>query len=145
MALLRTDFMNYRVILGCCLMVTLCQGVAAAKVYTWTDEKGVTHYGEHPPQGATAKKINARTGHSEPTPTETPATPEKSPTPSAEQAPQSTKDPERCEIAKKNLETLKSNARVRVPDGNGNTRFLLDEERQSKVDETEKVIEESCE
>jgi hypothetical protein len=138
--------MNYRVILGCCLLVTLCQGALAAKVYTWVDENGVTHYGEQPPQGATAKKINARTGHSEPTPTDTPATTDKSAAPASDQAaPQSTKDPERCEIAKKNLETLKSNARIRVPDGNGNTRFLLDEERQSKLDETEKVIDESCE
>lgn len=133
--------MNYRVILGCCLLISLSQGAFAAKVYTWTDENGVTHYGEHPPKGVNAKKINARTGHSEPTPT--PETPEAAPE-TAQPAAPNFKDPERCEAARKNLDTLTSNARIKIPDENGNMRYLTDDEREGKVTETEKIIEESC-
>lgn len=135
--------MNYRVILGCCLLICLSQGSFAAKVYTWTDENGVTHYGEHPPKGVNAKKINARTGHSEPTPAPAAATPE-STAEAAQEAP-NYKDPERCDAARKNLDTLTSGARIRIPDENGNMRYLADDEREAKVAETEKIIEESCE
>lgn len=30
---------------------------AAAQVYKWVDERGVTHYGERPPQGQTARPV----------------------------------------------------------------------------------------
>jgi Domain of unknown function (DUF4124) len=30
---------------------------ALAQVYKWVDERGVTHYGEHPPQGAKASEV----------------------------------------------------------------------------------------
>jgi hypothetical protein len=140
--------MNYRFILGWCLLGMLCNPALAAKVYTWTDTQGVTHYGEHPPKDVTAKIINARTGHSEPVPVETPATEEaQAQTQSADQVPtnQPRKDPERCDIARKNLETLKGNARIRMPDGDGNMRLLSPEERDGKLAEMEKAIEESCE
>lgn len=137
--------MNYRVILGGCLLVALCQSAFAAKVYTWTDEKGVTHYGEHPPQGATAKKINARTGHSEPVPI---APSETSGTDQADaQQPQQQqlKDPEHCEIARKNLETLDSNAPIKVPGENGNLRLITTQERTAKYTEMRRIVAENCE
>lgn len=139
--------MNYRFILGFCLLGMLCNSALAAKVYTWTDTQGVTHYGEHPPKDVTATIINARTGHSEPVPVETP-TPGETPAPTqAQEAPQNlpTKDPERCAIARKNLESLNSNARIKMVDEKGNTRFLTEEERQDKVTEMKKTAEESCE
>jgi hypothetical protein len=33
-------------------------GTAAAQIYKWVDERGVTHYGEHPPQGQTARPVD---------------------------------------------------------------------------------------
>lgn len=33
---------------------------AAAQVYKWVDEKGVTHYGERPPQGGKANEVEQR-------------------------------------------------------------------------------------
>lgn len=134
--------MNYRVILGCCLLVALSHTASAAKVYTWTDANGVIHYGEHPPIGVTAKKINARTGHSEPVPAQ-----EETANEDATAAPKtqpSYKDPERCEIARTNLDAMNSNARVKIPDENGNLRYLTEEERQDKLAETRKAIEDSC-
>lgn len=32
-------------------------GLAAAQVYKWVDERGVTHYAEQPPQGAKATQV----------------------------------------------------------------------------------------
>jgi hypothetical protein len=139
--------MNYRFILGFCLLGMLCNSALAAKVYTWTDTQGVTHYGEHPPKDVTAKIINARTGHSEPVPAETPTSETAPAQTQAETAPQnfSSKDPERCAIARKNLDSLNSNARIKIVDEKGNTRFLSEEERQDKLTEMKKTAEESCE
>lgn len=35
----------------------LCAAPALGQVYRWVDEKGVTHYGAQPPQGAKAREI----------------------------------------------------------------------------------------
>jgi hypothetical protein len=35
---------------------------AAAQVYKWVDEKGVTHYGERPPQGRKASEVPNKLG-----------------------------------------------------------------------------------
>jgi len=35
---------------------------AAAQVYKWVDENGVTHYGERPPQGRSASEVPNRLG-----------------------------------------------------------------------------------
>ncbi|QEI11334.1 DUF4124 domain-containing protein [Cellvibrio japonicus] len=134
-------------ILACCIASLLSTAVLAAKVYTWKDENGVTHYGERPPKEANAKMVRARTGHSDSVAGEAAPSTGSEPV-TAEQPPsmqQQLKDPERCEIARKNLETLNSNARIKMPDADGNTRFLTEDERQEKFDEMEKAIEESCE
>jgi len=39
--------------LFCCSVI----GPAAAQVYKWVDERGVTHYGERPPQGQQARPV----------------------------------------------------------------------------------------
>ena len=38
----------------------LIAGAAQGQIYRWVDEKGVTHYGEKPPQGAKAREIEDR-------------------------------------------------------------------------------------
>ncbi len=35
---------------------------AAAQVYKWVDENGVTHYGERPPQGSKASQVENKLG-----------------------------------------------------------------------------------
>jgi hypothetical protein len=39
------------------LALLLSAGAAFGQVYRWTDEKGVTHYGARPPQGAKAREV----------------------------------------------------------------------------------------
>lgn len=38
----------------------LSQPVAAAEIYRWVDERGVTQYGEKPPENRPSKLVNAR-------------------------------------------------------------------------------------
>jgi hypothetical protein len=40
-------------------VVILISSPAAAQVYKWVDEHGVTHYGERPPQGQKASPVTA--------------------------------------------------------------------------------------
>ena len=41
---------------------------AGAQVYKWVDEKGVTHYGERPPAGKTAREVEQRLANPAPAP-----------------------------------------------------------------------------
>jgi len=41
---------------------------ANAQVYKWVDEKGVTHYGERPPQGKKAQEVEQRLANPGPAP-----------------------------------------------------------------------------
>jgi hypothetical protein len=45
---------------------------AAAQVYKWVDDKGVTHYGERPPQGKDARALESRPAASPPPPATSP-------------------------------------------------------------------------
>lgn len=48
--------------LGACLLAAAAQ----AQVYKWVDEKGRTHYGEKPPEGAKASEVARPTPPSDP-------------------------------------------------------------------------------
>lgn len=55
------------------------------------------------------------------------------------------KDPEACAIAKQNLETLNTHARIRMPDADGNFRYLNEEEKANARTEAEAAISQNCE
>jgi hypothetical protein len=118
---------------------------AKDKVYTWTDDKGVVHYGERPPKDSQAALVRTRTGHSEPPPVApTPGTPPiTAPAPAVE--PPSLKDPERCNIARKNLEALNSAARIRMPGEDGNVRILTEEDKAAQRETMQSIIDQACE
>ena len=44
------------------LVLTAVTAPAYAQVYKWVDERGVTHYGERPPQGRKASEVPHRLG-----------------------------------------------------------------------------------
>ena len=136
-------------LVACCMASLLATSALAAdstkaKVYTWTDDKGVIHYGERPPKDANAKLVKTRTGHSEPVPQ---ATSPKKEEPAAEtqQQMQRVIDPERCELARKNLRTLDGHARIKIPDEQGNLRYLTEQEKADKREEMEQIVQDSCE
>lgn len=137
------------VIAGWTLALCASNTLAAKdKVYTWTDSKGVVHYGERPPKDSQAALIKTRTGHSEPIPTAT--TPPSPSTTSQDASPENAiakelKDPERCNVARKNLEVLNSVARIRVPGDDGNLRTLTEEDKVNQRTTMQEIIDQACE
>ena len=55
------------------------------------------------------------------------------------------KDPKACAIAKQNLETLNTHARIRMPDDDGNFRYLNEDEKANARAEAETAITRNCE
>lgn len=57
----------FNTLLRFCVLWTLAVP-AAAQVYKWVDEKGVTHYGERAPQGRHAREVGERLANPGPAP-----------------------------------------------------------------------------
>jgi hypothetical protein len=134
-----------QVITLCFLLASLglSHSALSAKVYTWTDAKGVTHYGERPPADTKAKIINARTGYSEPVPSPEAIKTQAQAEQTAETLVQ--QNPERCAAAKKNLDALNNYASIKVKNEKGEMRFLSEEEKATKLAEMQEIANESCE
>lgn len=136
-------------IIGCLLLGLLAsQCVVAAKVYTWTDSKGVVHYGERPPKNVKATLVKTRTGHSDPTPapaTAAPAAATTTATTATEAQPTSLKDPERCSKARENLAILNSVARIKTVNAEGITVYLTEEDKAKQREIAQQAIDEACE
>lgn len=115
------------------------------KVYKWTDEKGLVHYSERPPLGIQTEIVKPETGHSEPVNYGSAASEKAKEEKKANTEKSSRKDPERCDVARKNLDTLKTYARIKIKGDDGEYRFLTPDEQQQKTNEATKAIEESCE
>ena len=121
-------------------------------IYRWVDEKGVVHYSTHPPAGQKAEKVNLHSGKGKgvkPAPAKTAKQPAPEPEtakPQPEAAkPASLKDPELCKQAKQNLWNLKNRGRIYILDQEtGERRAMPDEERQQRIEETEKEIADYC-
>ena len=129
------------------LAVAVSQSALAQKVYTWTDTKGVVHYGEHPPKNAKATLVKTRTGHSDPTPAPAagaqPATPTTNQT--AVNPENALKDPVRCSQARANLETLNTVARIKTQDANGVTVYLTEDDKAQQRTLMQQIIDQACE
>ena len=55
------------------------------------------------------------------------------------------KNPEYCEAAKKNLETLSTHARIRISDADGNIRYLNEDEKAEQLATAQAIIAQHCE
>lgn len=130
---------------------------AANKFYKWTDDAGVVHYGENPPDPAKAQRINVKTGTSsdqEKAISDLEAQRAKA----AEEAKAGEAGAERsraaqenaeimkqnCEVYRQNLGTLKASARVREKDSSGEYRYLTDEEKAAREKEAEDYLKQFC-
>jgi ABC-type uncharacterized transport system involved in gliding motility auxiliary subunit len=136
--------------------------MAAKDYYKWTDDAGVTHYSARKPHGREAAVIKVTTGKRMAESTEsanskaTPNSKEQSnpaktntapPTPAATQTETTTeslKDPERCEVAQKNLQILLNNSKVRMRDENGEIHYISEEEKVQRIQEFQRAADESC-
>lgn len=127
----------------------------AAQIYKWVDERGVTHFDAQPPSGQAAQAIDVQRppqllsppGGNNPDAAANAAS-------EAEQREvdkrvkrqvddQEVKRDEFCNTARTNLAQLRNNPRVRE-EVDGELRRLTDEERKTRIDDTQRLINENC-
>ena len=112
---------------------------AAGEVYKWTDEKGVVHYGDAPPEGSAATKVAVREIRA----ADEPAAPAEAAKP--EEKPAAPTAQSNCDIAKRNLETLVKAPRVEMDnDGDGKPEPLSDEQRAAEQSRNEDLVRIYC-
>lgn len=142
-----------RMILACSVLLALSANVNAGQIYKWEDAQGNVHFGSQPPEGQDSTQVNPNISQ-----------PKISPAPSKTVADDGAEDEEQkaiddkvkkdvakqeterkkyCESARNNLAQLKNNPRVLVEE-NGQVKRLTEEERQSRIAESEKAIETTC-
>lgn len=133
-------------------MITLALSATsqAAQIYKWVDDQGVTHFDAQPPAGRQTQQIDIQKppAPSAPNPSK-PVTDGQ-----AEQravdtevkkkiAQEQNKRTEDCKILRTNLAQLQNNPRVREQ-VEGGLKRLTEEERQGRITETQKAIEDYC-
>ncbi|WP_417568302.1 DUF4124 domain-containing protein [Marinobacter sp.] len=146
-----------RKILTLTLLLAVVPGIAmSASVYKWTDENGVTHFGDRQPTGAKSERVNVRSGTSSnasgnrQSPQERLQNMQEQQAGEAEQRQETAVEEARrkqreanCATARSNLDVIDRNARIRVED-NGEQRYLSQEEIAEKRTEFERIAEENC-
>ncbi|MEE2762066.1 MAG: DUF4124 domain-containing protein [Pseudomonadota bacterium] len=142
-------------ILTLTLLIASAPGLAlAASVYKWTDENGVTHFGDRQPTGKNSEKVNIRSGNapssSRPSPQEQVnqieeqrASDSISRREAAENEARQKQRQANCETARSNLRIIDSNARIRVED-NGEQRYLSRNEIAEQRQKFKDIAEDSC-
>lgn len=133
------------------ISLSLCISVFASNTvtkvtYQWKNEQGITQYTERPPKDRAYEKITVSASGSREVTNITAAEAKEKTTETTESAlDEVVKANERnCKIAKQNMEVLKNMARIRVSDDKGSDRILSPEEKQGRVDETQKQIDIYC-
>ncbi len=129
---------------------------AAAQVYKWVDEKGTTHYGEHPPQGRKAQEVEQHLAKPDPAPrkADQPNWKEKDlefrsrriETEQAEAKRKQREDAQRqtCNQARDQLGQMKLAHRLYRLDDKGGRVFQSDEERSASIARLEQLVSERC-
>lgn len=152
----------------------LSSTVVAAQFYKWTDDQGATHYSEEPPPASVGKASEVKVRTKLPSGSraaaeaqaaaaatvtgkakggdkaDTAGTPGKKNEKPADTVPASdTKTPEqyaeKCKTLRANLEAMQAHGRVRETAADGSVRSLSDEEKQKRMDETQRQIKGFCE
>jgi hypothetical protein len=139
------------------LLMTVAPGMAmSASVYKWTDENGITHFGDRQPVGASSETVNVRSGTSSGAASSR-SSPQKRLGELQEQQ-QNEADREKetavevarrkqreanCENARSNLKVIESNARIRIEE-DGEMRYLSPEEIAEQKEKLEEIAAKNC-
>ncbi|MEE4145035.1 MAG: DUF4124 domain-containing protein [Halieaceae bacterium] len=127
---------------------------AGGKYYRWVDDTGTTVNSDRPPPAGVKYEAISGTpsfmyaeeeAESAPVPEDQPAPAAKPEVAKSQTRPMLEKNPEYCEQATKNLEVLNTKARIRVPDGNGNYRYIGEDEKAEQRTTAEAIIAQHCE
>jgi hypothetical protein len=139
------------------LLLAVAAMPAAARVYKWVDEEGVTHYSQHPPPAGEATELELRATPSALTPEQAKERLEsqrESLKASRDAREQRAKDgrqaraseertAEACRQARQRLERLRSTPHINVPEGDGDRR-LTEPERQTLIQEATQAVQDYC-
>jgi hypothetical protein len=143
------------------LLAALALPAAAGQVYRWVGPDVVVQYSAQPPRGVPAEPVSVQRGSVSPeeASTELQRLRERAglgeapaaagapvpPRPTAEQQAQREQArAENCRIARENLRVLESARRVMAPNDQGEPVRLDDEQRQARLEETRRQIEQYC-
>ncbi len=143
-------------------LLSLCcaNQLHADTFYKWIDQEGVTHYGaQAPAEQATTKVRTSEQSTNDATrgdaalesakksaqqQAEAQAQKKQADTKTLNEAELAKQLQQNCEQAQKNIDTLKTNPRVREKDAEGNFKFLAPEEHQKRISETQEYLSGNC-
>jgi molecular chaperone DnaK (HSP70) len=149
--------MNRKILMLALLMCATPGLATGASVYKWTDENGVTHFGDRQPTGGKAEQIKVR-------PSTGPGSNSKRQSlqervnameeqeqqdqqrrnETAVQEAQRKQREANCATARSNLQIIQSNARIRTEGEDGEIRYLTPEEIEERRQQFEQIAEENC-
>ncbi len=121
----------------------------AAQIYKWVDAQGGTHFDAQPPAGQSAEEIDVQKPAPPP-----PSSPTARPDAAQEQqavdakvkkqvAAQEARRKEYCDQQRTNLAQLQNNPRLRE-EVNGELRRFTEEERQARIVEVKRSLDDTC-
>ncbi|MCS5563157.1 DUF4124 domain-containing protein [Marinobacter sp.] len=139
------------------LLLAATPGIAmSASVYKWTDENGLTHFGDRQPAGAQSEKVNVRSGTASDSASERPTPQQRlnqleeqqqadavSRRQAAEEEARQKQRQANCETARTNLQVISNNARIRIEE-NGEQRYLSQEEIAEQRQKFEEIADKNC-
>ncbi len=131
--------------LGICLSIFSAENISKV-TYKWTDANGIVQYTERPPATSSYEIITVTASGGK----EVINISEEEATKKNADSTENTLDEviqaneRNCKIARQNMEVLSKIARIRVSDEKGENRILTPEEKQARVDETQKQIDTFC-
>jgi hypothetical protein len=129
---------------------------AAAQMYKWVDEKGVTHYGERPPVGKKAQEVEQRLANPAPAPGKAsqPNWKDKdlefrgrrieSEQADTKQQQQKAVQDRICNQARDALSQMKLARRVYHLDAKGERVYQSDDERSASIARQEQLVSQNC-
>ncbi|GHD48477.1 protein of unknown function [Marinobacter persicus] len=148
--------MNRKILMLAALMAATPALAYGQSVYKWTDEDGVTHFGDRQPSGNKVEQVNIRTskpsgsGEARPGPQERLNELEKQRQGEQQKREETAVEEARrkqreanCATARSNLEMINRNARIRA-EMDGELRYLTPEEIEEQRQKFEDIAEENC-
>ncbi len=145
-----------RMMIATSLLLAISTTAMAGQIYKWVDAQGITHFGAQPPYGQQATPVNTAAPPSlgsEPVAvdeeevvvenTDDPEQAEVDRKVKQELAAQEAKRKKYCEDVRTTLAQLQNNPRIRM-EVNGEVKRLSEKERQQRISEALKGIEEHC-
>lgn len=136
----------------------ICSTAATANIYKWVDKDGKIHYGQQRPTNISSKRLKVQQyAPQDVSSYKRPGTSPSNQKNTAQEAQKNTsaKKPkiskaekkrrlEGCLLARKNLQRMKSVGRIRSRDKDGNTSFLSQKEKLSRMKNAQNIINKAC-